>query len=39
MIAGEITVPVAATFPIERTCDAVALQAGRHIHGKVVVTP
>jgi len=39
MIAGEITVPIAATFPIERIRDAVALQAGRHVHGKVVVTP
>ena len=38
MIAGEITVPIAATFPIERIRDAVALQAGRHVHGKVVVT-
>jgi NADPH:quinone reductase-like Zn-dependent oxidoreductase len=39
MIVGEITVPVAATFPIERIRDAVALRAGRHVHGKVVVTP
>ena len=37
--AGEITVPIAATFPIERTRDAVARQAGRHVHGKIVITP
>jgi NADPH:quinone reductase-like Zn-dependent oxidoreductase len=35
---GQITVPIAATFPIERIRDAVRLQAGRHVHGKVVVT-
>jgi hypothetical protein len=31
-------VPVAAVFPVERIRDAVALQATRHVHGKVVVT-
>src|ERR1700722_5631454 len=36
--AGQITVPIAATFPVERLRDAVTLQAGRHVHGKVVVT-
>ncbi|MGI5131086.1 alcohol dehydrogenase catalytic domain-containing protein [Pseudonocardia sp. CA-107938] len=36
--AGAITVPVAATFPIEKIRDAVALQADRHVHGKIVVT-
>jgi len=36
--AGRLTVPVAAVFPVERIRDAVALQAGRHVHGKVVVT-
>jgi NADPH:quinone reductase-like Zn-dependent oxidoreductase len=35
---GELTVPVAAVFPVERIREAVALQAGRHVHGKVVVT-
>ncbi|MQY22839.1 NADP-dependent oxidoreductase [Nocardia macrotermitis] len=35
---GTITVPIAATFPIEKIRDAVALQADRHVHGKVVVT-
>jgi NADPH:quinone reductase-like Zn-dependent oxidoreductase len=36
--AGEITVPIAAAFPVERVREAVELQAGRHVHGKVVVT-
>ena len=36
--AGRITVPIAAVFPVERLRDAVTLQAGRHVHGKVVVT-
>ncbi|HEX4216339.1 MAG TPA: NADP-dependent oxidoreductase [Candidatus Dormibacteraeota bacterium] len=38
ILAGTITVPLAATFPIERTREAVVLQAGRHVHGKVVIT-
>lgn len=38
ILAGEITVPIAATFPIERIRDAVELQAGRHVHGKIVIT-
>ena len=38
ILAGELTVPIAATFPIEQTRDAVTLHAGRHIHGKVVIT-
>ncbi|MFI6042637.1 NADP-dependent oxidoreductase [Nocardia sp. NPDC051321] len=38
ILAGGITVPIAATFPIEQIRDAVTLQAGRHVHGKVVVT-
>ncbi|TQS23749.1 NADP-dependent oxidoreductase [Microbispora sp. KK1-11] len=38
ILAGTITVPIAAAFPIERIRDAVALQAGRHVHGKIVVT-
>jgi NADPH:quinone reductase-like Zn-dependent oxidoreductase len=36
--AGEFSVPVAATFPIERIRDAVELQRGGHVRGKVVVT-
>ena len=38
ILAGKLTVPIAATFPIEQIRDAVTLQAGRHVHGKVVVT-
>jgi NADPH:quinone reductase-like Zn-dependent oxidoreductase len=38
IVAGEITVPIAATFPIGQVRDAVTLQAGRHVHGKIVVT-
>jgi NADPH:quinone reductase-like Zn-dependent oxidoreductase len=35
--AGEIRVPIAASFPVEQIRDAVELQAGRHVHGKVVI--
>ena len=38
ILAGRITVPIAAVFPIEQIRDAVTLQAGRHVHGKIVVT-
>jgi NADPH:quinone reductase-like Zn-dependent oxidoreductase len=38
ILAGELTVPIAATFPIERIRDAVELQASRHVHGKIVIT-
>jgi NADPH:quinone reductase-like Zn-dependent oxidoreductase len=38
ILAGTITVPVAAVFPVEKIRDAVTMQAGRHVHGKVVVT-
>jgi NADPH:quinone reductase-like Zn-dependent oxidoreductase len=38
ILAGEVSVPIAATFSIEQIRDAVALQAGRHVHGKIVVT-
>ncbi|MCW4457212.1 NADP-dependent oxidoreductase [Microbacterium sp. MPKO10] len=37
--AGDIAVPIAATFPLEQIRDAVQLQAGRHAHGKIVVVP
>lgn len=36
--AGALFVLVAATSPIERIRDAVALQAGRRVHGQIVVT-
>ncbi|MFJ7211951.1 NADP-dependent oxidoreductase [Amycolatopsis sp. NPDC098790] len=35
--AGRLRVPIAASFPIERIRHAAALQAGRHVHGKVVI--
>jgi NADPH:quinone reductase-like Zn-dependent oxidoreductase len=38
ILAGTITVPIAATFPIDQIRDAVTLQAGRHVHGKIVIT-
>ncbi|MFD2416622.1 NADP-dependent oxidoreductase [Amycolatopsis pigmentata] len=38
IVTGKITVPIAASFPLEKIGDAVALQAGRHVHGKVVIT-
>jgi NADPH:quinone reductase-like Zn-dependent oxidoreductase len=34
---GELRVPIAASFPIERIRTAVELQAARHAHGKVVI--
>ena len=36
--AGELVVPIAATFPIEQTRAAVELQRAGHVHGKVVIT-
>jgi NADPH:quinone reductase-like Zn-dependent oxidoreductase len=38
ILAGKVTVPIAAGFPIEQIRDAVTLQAGRRVHGKIVVT-
>ena len=38
ILAGRLTVPIAAAFPVEKIRDAVTLQAGRHVHGKIVVT-
>lgn len=38
ILAGRLTVPIAATFPVEQIREAVGLQAGRHVHGKVVIT-
>jgi NADPH:quinone reductase-like Zn-dependent oxidoreductase len=35
--AGQIQVPIAATFPVEQVRAAVELQASRHVKGKVVV--
>jgi NADPH:quinone reductase-like Zn-dependent oxidoreductase len=36
--SGKLTVPIAATFPIERTREAATLQCAGHVHGKVVIT-
>ena len=35
--ANELRVPIAARFPVEQIRAAVELQAGRHVHGKVVI--
>ncbi|MEN3541057.1 NADP-dependent oxidoreductase [Microbispora sp. ZYX-F-249] len=35
--AGRIRVPIAASFPVEQIRRAAELQAGRHVHGKVVI--
>ena len=35
---GQLTVPIAAEYSLERVHDAVEIQAGRHAKGKVVVT-
>ena len=35
--AGRLRVPIAASFPIEQIRTAVELQAGRHVHGKIVI--
>lgn len=35
---GTLKVPIAATFPIEKIREAVALQASRHVQGKIVIT-
>jgi NADPH:quinone reductase-like Zn-dependent oxidoreductase len=38
VVAKQLTVPIAARFPIEQISEAAALQADRHVHGKIVVT-
>ena len=35
--AGQVRVPIAASFPVEQIRAAVELQAGRQVHGKVVI--
>ncbi|MBE1495921.1 NADPH:quinone reductase-like Zn-dependent oxidoreductase [Amycolatopsis lexingtonensis] len=35
--AGRLRVPIAASYPVEQIREAVELQAGRHVHGKVVI--
>jgi NADPH:quinone reductase-like Zn-dependent oxidoreductase len=34
---GQLRVPIAASFPIEQIRSAAELQAGRHVHGKIVI--
>ena len=38
LAAGTLTLPIAATFPVAQLAEAVALQRGGHVRGKVVVT-
>lgn len=35
--AGQLRVPIAASFPIDQIRRAVEVQAGRHVHGKIVI--
>lgn len=35
--SGQLRVPIAASFPVTEIRAAVELQAGRHVHGKVVI--
>ncbi|MGC7322161.1 zinc-binding dehydrogenase, partial [Mycobacteroides abscessus subsp. massiliense] len=35
--AGQLRVPIAASFPLAQIRRAVELQAGRHVHGKIVI--
>lgn len=38
IVRGRLSVPIAARFPVEQIREAVMLQAGRRVNGKVVVT-
>ncbi|WP_328604418.1 NADP-dependent oxidoreductase [Amycolatopsis sp. NBC_00345] len=38
ILTGDLTVPIAAIFPVEQVREAVELQAGRHVHGKILIT-
>jgi NADPH:quinone reductase-like Zn-dependent oxidoreductase len=35
--AGQLRVPIAASFPVEQIRPAAEFQAGRHVKGKVVI--
>ncbi len=37
LAAGDFVLPIAARFPLERIDEAIALQRGGHVRGKVVV--
>jgi NADPH:quinone reductase-like Zn-dependent oxidoreductase len=39
LAAGELEIPIAATFPLDRVRDAYRLLAGGHVHGKIVLLP
>ncbi|GAA3124527.1 zinc-binding dehydrogenase [Nonomuraea salmonea] len=34
---GEIRMPIAATFPVDKIREATELQAARHVRGKIVI--
>ncbi|HEY0117938.1 MAG TPA: NADP-dependent oxidoreductase [Cellulomonas sp.] len=36
--SGQLTVPIAATYPVDRVREAVEVQRDGHVHGKLVVT-
>jgi NADPH:quinone reductase len=36
---GEIEIPIAASYPLDRVRDAFAQLELRHTHGKIVLTP
>jgi NADPH:quinone reductase-like Zn-dependent oxidoreductase len=38
IVAGELVVPIAATFPLDQIREAVEHQRGGHVHGKIVIT-
>ena len=37
--AGDLEIPVAATFPLDQVRDAYRMLAGGHVHGKIVLLP
>jgi NADPH:quinone reductase-like Zn-dependent oxidoreductase len=37
--SGQIEVPIAATYPLEKVRDAFAELEKRHTHGKIVLIP
>jgi NADPH:quinone reductase-like Zn-dependent oxidoreductase len=37
--AGELEIPIAATFPLDQVRDGYRLLAGGHVHGKIVLLP
>ncbi|MEV6791631.1 NADP-dependent oxidoreductase [Streptomyces sp. NPDC051320] len=39
VVSGRIEIPIAATYPLDRTGDAFAVLEQRHTHGKIVLIP